>query len=121
MKSLPIYEDEEDPITGEVTQKLKGYLTKKLSWERTALTNLKSNLDRAHYRSLTPHAKALAKLCRFEGDVSKSQHPMVHHGTLEHPIIKLQTKRIIGFLISTQILHKLALSNLALSKIWLFI
>ena len=41
------YEDEEDPITGEVTQKLKGYLTKKLSWERTALTNLKSKLDRA--------------------------------------------------------------------------
>ena len=33
------YEDEEEPITGEVTQKLKGYLTKKLSWERTALTN----------------------------------------------------------------------------------
>ena len=29
------YEDEEDPIIGEVTQKLKGYLTKKLSWERT--------------------------------------------------------------------------------------
>ena len=62
------YEDEEDPITGEVTQKLKGYLTKKLSWERTALTNLKSKLDRAHYRSLTPHAKALAKP-RFEGDI----------------------------------------------------
>ena len=35
------YEDEEDPITGEVTQKLKGYLNRKLSWERTALTNLK--------------------------------------------------------------------------------
>ena len=33
------YEDEEDPITGEVTQKPKGYLTKKLSWERTAPTN----------------------------------------------------------------------------------
>ena len=62
------YEDEEDPITGEVTQKLKGYLTKKLSWERTALTNLKSKLDRAHYRSLIPHAKALAKP-RFEGDI----------------------------------------------------
>ena len=46
-----VYEDEEDPITGEVIQKLKGYLTKKLSWERTALTNLKSKLDRAHYRS----------------------------------------------------------------------
>ncbi|CAH3185278.1 unnamed protein product [Porites lobata] len=42
------YEDEEDPITGEVTQKLKCYLTKKLSWERRALTNLKSKLDRAH-------------------------------------------------------------------------
>ena len=55
------YEDEEDPITGEVTQKLKGYLNKKLSWERTGLTNLKSKLDRTHYRSLTPHAKALAK------------------------------------------------------------
>ena len=74
VKSLPIYEDEEDPITGEVTQKLKGYLTKKLSWERTALTNLKSKLDRAHYRSLTPHAKALAKP-RFEGDISKRPAP----------------------------------------------
>ena len=61
-------------LTGEVTQKLKGYLTKKLSWERTALTNLKSKLDRAHYRSLTPHAKALAKP-RFEGDISKRQAP----------------------------------------------
>ena len=68
------YEDEEDPITGEVTQKLKGYITKKLSWERTALTNLKSKLDRAHYRSLTCHAKALAKP-RFEGDISKRPAP----------------------------------------------
>ncbi|CAH3189474.1 unnamed protein product, partial [Porites lobata] len=68
------YEDEEDPITGEVIQKLKGYLTKKLSWERTALTNLKSKLDRAHYRSLTPHAKALAKP-KFEGDISKIPAP----------------------------------------------
>jgi len=73
------YEDEEDPIKGEVTQKLKGYLTKKLSWERTALTNLKSKLDRAHYRSLSPHAKALQSpglkvICQ------KDQHPMVHHG-----------------------------------------
>ena len=68
------YEDEEDPITGEVTQKLKGYLTKKLSWERTALTNLKSKLDRAHYRSLTPHAKALAKP-KFEGHISKRPAP----------------------------------------------
>ena len=46
-ESAYLYEDEEDLITGEVTKKLKGYLTKKLSWERTSLTNLKGKLDKA--------------------------------------------------------------------------
>ena len=73
------YEDEEDPITGEVTQKVKGYLTKKRSWERTPLTNLKSKLDRAHYRAsplMPKHWQSPSLRVIYQ----RGQHPMVHHG-----------------------------------------
>ena len=55
------YEEEEDFITGEKDLKLSRYLTKQLPWERTALRNIKSKLDRAYRSSLTPHARAMAK------------------------------------------------------------
>ena len=41
------YEGTEDPITGESERKLACYITKKLSWEKTSLTSLKSRLDHA--------------------------------------------------------------------------
>ena len=58
------YEEEEDFITGEKELKLSRYLTKQLPWERTALRNIKSKLDHPYRSSLTPHARAMAKLLR---------------------------------------------------------
>ena len=37
------------------------YVTKKLSWERTSLTDAKARLDRTYKNNLTPHARAMAK------------------------------------------------------------
>ena len=55
------YEEQEYFITGEKEKKLARYVTKKLSWERTSLTNAKARLDRTYKNNLTPHAKAMAK------------------------------------------------------------
>ena len=55
------YEEQEDFITGEKEKKLARYVTKKLSWERTSLTNAKARLDRTYKNNLTPHARAMAK------------------------------------------------------------
>ena len=55
------YEETEDPITGESERKLARYLTKKLPWEKTSLTSLKSRLDRAYHNSLSSHARAMSK------------------------------------------------------------
>ena len=48
------YEEQEDFITGEKEKKLARYVTKKLSWERTSLTNAKARLDRTYKNNLTP-------------------------------------------------------------------
>lgn len=61
------YEEVEDPITGDRNQQLVGYVTKKLPWQRTALTNLKVRLDRAHRENLNRHAKQLLKPRRVGG------------------------------------------------------
>ena len=55
------YEEQEDFITGEKEKKLARYVTKKLLWERTSVTNAKVRLDRTYKNNLTPHAKAMAK------------------------------------------------------------
>jgi len=55
------FEDEQDPINGETSTKLVGFVTRKLPWERTNLTNAKMRLDRAHQKNLTPHARQMAK------------------------------------------------------------
>ena len=52
------YEDQEDFVTGEKQKKLTQYVTKRLPWQRTALTNIKAKLDRIHRNNLTPHARA---------------------------------------------------------------
>ena len=61
------YEEVKDPITGDRNQHLVGYVTKKLPWQRTALTNLKVRLDRAHRENLNRHARQLLKPRRFRG------------------------------------------------------
>ena len=38
------YKEQEDFITGEKEKKPAGYVTKRLSWERTSLTNAKARL-----------------------------------------------------------------------------
>ena len=73
------YEDEEDPITGEVTQKLKGYLTKKLSWERTALTNFKASLTEP-IKEASPLKPKHWQSPGLRVMYQRGQHPMVHHG-----------------------------------------
>ena len=55
------YEEIEDPITGERERKLACYVPKKLPWEKTNLTSLKSRLDRACHNSLSLHARAMSK------------------------------------------------------------
>ncbi|KAK2574001.1 hypothetical protein P5673_000115 [Acropora cervicornis] len=55
------YEEIEDPITEERERKLACYITKKLPWEKTSLTSLKSRLDRAYHNSLSSHARAMSK------------------------------------------------------------
>ena len=55
------YEETEDPITGERERKLACYVTKKLPWEKTSLTSLKSRLDCAYHNSLSSHARAMSK------------------------------------------------------------
>ena len=55
------YEETEDPITGEIERKLACYITKKLPWEKSSLTNLKYKLDRAYHNSLSSHARAMSK------------------------------------------------------------
>ena len=62
------YEEVEDPITGDRNQHLVGYVTTKLPWQRTALTNLKVRLDRAHRENLNRHAKQLLKPRRVGGE-----------------------------------------------------
>lgn len=54
-------EEQEDFITCEKEKKLARYVTKKLLWERTSMTNAKVRLDRTYKNNLTPHAKAMAK------------------------------------------------------------
>ena len=61
------YEETEDPITGDKERKLARYLTKKLPWEKTSLTNLKLKLDRAYHNSLTSHARAMSKPRQVSG------------------------------------------------------
>ena len=55
------YEETEDPITGEIERKLACYITKKLLWEKSSLTNLKYKLDRAYHNSLSSHVRAMSK------------------------------------------------------------
>lgn len=55
------YEEIEDRITEERERKLACYITKKLPWEKTSLTILKSRLDRAYHNSLSSHARAMSK------------------------------------------------------------
>ena len=70
------YEEQEDFITGEKEKKLARYVTKKLSWERTSLTNAKARLDRTYKNNLTPHARAMAKP-RSVGGMSESANNFV--------------------------------------------
>ena len=65
------YEDQEDPITGESIQRLVGYATRKLPWERSRLTSLKSKLDKVHAQNLTPHARQMLKPRRVGGVSSR--------------------------------------------------
>ena len=60
--------DEEDPVTGETSTKLVGFVTRKRLWERTNLTNVKIKLDCAHQKNLTPHARQMAKPRRVKGN-----------------------------------------------------
>ena len=62
------FEDEQDPITGETSTKLVGFVARKLPWERTNLTNAKMRLDRAHQKNLTSHARQMAKPRRVGED-----------------------------------------------------
>lgn len=55
------YEEVEDPITGDRNQQLVGYVTKKLPWQRTALTNLKVRLDRAHRENFKQTRQTVAQ------------------------------------------------------------
>ena len=67
------YEETEDPITGERERKLACYLTKKLPWEKTSLTSLKSRLDRAYHNSLSSHARSMSKprqVCGYSARVA---------------------------------------------------
>ena len=68
------YEDQEDFVTGEKQKKLTQYVTKRLPWQRTALTNIKAKFDRIHRNNLTPHARAMAKP-RNAGHVSERPAP----------------------------------------------
>ena len=63
------YEDQEDPITGENIKRLVGYATRKLPWERSRLTSLKSKLDKLHAQNLTPHARQMLRLEEEESQV----------------------------------------------------
>ena len=99
-ESAYLYEDEEDLITGEVTKKLKGYLTKKLSWERTSLTNLKGKLDKAYRRNLTPHARAMASP-GLRVMYRKGQRSTVHHDPRGRPVHNRSLGSVVKRLIST--------------------
>ncbi|XP_068728031.1 uncharacterized protein [Montipora capricornis] len=65
------YEDQKDPITGENIKRLVGYTTRKLLWERSRLTSLKSKLDKLHVQNLTPHARQMLKPRRVGGVSSR--------------------------------------------------
>ena len=65
------YEDQEDPITGKNLKRLVGYATRKLPWERSMLTSLKSKLDKLHAQNLTPHARQMLKPRRVGGVSSR--------------------------------------------------
>ncbi|KAK2552076.1 hypothetical protein P5673_026821 [Acropora cervicornis] len=74
----PDYEDQEDPITGESIKRLVGYATRKLPWERSRLTSLKSKLDKVHAQNLTSHARQMLKPRRV-GGVSSRPSPEVFY------------------------------------------
>ena len=61
------YEETEDPSNEERERKLACYITKKLPWEKTSLTSLKSRLDRAYHNSLSSHARAMLKPIKVGG------------------------------------------------------
>ena len=61
------YEEEEDPITGETSTKLSGFVTRKLEGKQTNLSTMKGRLDQAHQKNLTPHARQMAKPRRVGG------------------------------------------------------
>ena len=72
------YEEQEDFITGEKEKKFARYVAKRLSWERTRLTNAKARLDRTYKNNLTPHARALAKPRSVAG-MSERPPPAMSH------------------------------------------
>lgn len=67
------FEDQEDPITAKILRWV-GYATRKLPWERSRLTSLKTKLDKVHAQNLTPHARQMLKP-RWVGGVSSRPSP----------------------------------------------
>ena len=49
------YEETEEPITGESEVNLACYIIKRLPWETTSLTSLKSSLDHAYCTTTVCH------------------------------------------------------------------